>query len=47
MSFGEKECGPWRGVGVGASSQIVPLYLSEVSPPGLRGRACQMLLATS
>ena len=24
-------------VGVGASSQIVPLYLSEVSPPGLRG----------
>lgn len=25
------------GVGVGASSQIVPLYLSEVSPPGLRG----------
>ena len=25
------------GVGVGASSQIVPLYLSEVSPPELRG----------
>ena len=25
------------GVGVGASSQIVPLYLSEVSPPNLRG----------
>ena len=25
------------GVGVGASSQIVPLYLSEVSPAGLRG----------
>ena len=24
-------------VGVGASSQIVPLYLSEVSPPNLRG----------
>jgi MFS family permease len=24
------------GVGVGASSQIVPLYLSEVSPPKLR-----------
>lgn len=25
------------GIGVGASSQIVPLYLSEVSPPNLRG----------
>lgn len=25
------------GVGVGASSQIVPLYLSEISPPALRG----------
>ena len=25
------------GAGVGASTQIVPVYLSEVSPPGLRG----------
>ena len=25
------------GAGVGASTQIVPMYLSEVSPPGLRG----------
>ena len=25
------------GLGVGASSQIVPLYLSEISPPALRG----------
>ena len=25
------------GIGVGASSQIVPLYLSEIAPPALRG----------
>jgi len=25
------------GAGIGASTQIVPVYLSEVSPPGLRG----------
>ena len=27
------------GVGVGASSQIVPLYLAEISPPSFRGTA--------
>ena len=27
------------GIGVGASSQIVPLYLAEISPPSFRGTA--------
>ena len=37
-SFGAMTIGRLvTGVGVGASSQIVPLYLSEVSPPNLRG----------